>query len=246
MSASRRSLLAATGAGLLLGPGRAFAWGDAVKGSGVAATQRRDVGTFNAVSPGAPVSVVLRAAARESIEIVGDDNILPLIETRVRGSGARRSLQIDLPARAQIDPRIPLIVTVDYVGLETIALGGSGHITGDAMKAVKLDASVGGSGSISLTRVSASELSIAIGGSGAFRSDGRTGKLALSIGGSGRCDAERLIADDVSVNLAGSGKARVHADRSLRASIVGSGDLSYSGAATPSVTSVGSGQVKRI
>jgi hypothetical protein len=245
MHSPRRTLLAA-GLGLLLGPRLAFARGDAVKGSGVAATQRRDVGSFSAITLGAPVSVVLRAAARESIEIVGDDNVLPLIETRVRGTGTGRSLQIDLPAGAQIDPRIPVVVTVDYVGIEAIALSGSGRITASAMKAGKLDASVGGSGSISLPGLAASELAVSIGGSGVFTGDGRTGQLALGIGGSGRCDAEKLIADDVSVSMAGSGQARVHADRSLRATIVGSGVVWFSGAAAVAVSSVGSGQVKRI
>ncbi len=71
-------------------------------------------------------------------------------------------------------------------------------------------------------------------------------RLALAIGGSGRCDAERLIAEDVSVSLAGSADARVHADRALRASILGRGVLFHAGAALPTLSLVGGGRVSRI
>jgi hypothetical protein len=66
------------------------------------------------------------------------------------------------------------------------------------------------------------------------------------VGGSGTCDTERLTAADVRVSIAGSGDARVRAENALSAAIAGSGDLYYSGAATPKISIVGSGRVKRI
>jgi hypothetical protein len=244
MILARRPFLAVAALGLVSGAPRAFA-AATVRGSGIAATQHRDIGAFVGVAVGGPFAVVLRPASREAIEIVADDNLLLLIETTLRGSGDERTLQIELAKNARIEPRTPIVVTVDVARLERVALGGSGSIDGKSVKTPKLEAAIGGSGSIGLGELEAGELSVALGGSGSFRADGRVRKLAVNIAGSGRCDTERLVAADVTVAVAGSGDARVHADRALRASIAGSGDVYYSGAATPQVAIVGSGRVKK-
>jgi hypothetical protein len=219
---------------------------DTVRGSGTAATVRRDVGAFVGVAVGGPFAVVLRPGGREAIEIAADDNILPLIETRVRGSGDERTLEIELARNTRIEPRTPIVITVDVVRLERLALGGSGSIDGKSIKAAKLEVALGGSGSIGLGGLEVGDLAVSIGGSGSFRADGQARKLAVSIGGSGHCDSERLAAGDVTVSMAGSGDARVHADNALKASIAGSGDVYYSGAATPRVAIVGTGRVKKL
>ena len=246
MSLARRPLLAFAGLALLPLARLAGAAETLVKGSGVVTTQRRDIGPFAGVSLGAPFAVVLRPGSREAIEIVADDNLLPLIETRLRGGGNDRMLQIDLARDTRVEPRTPIVVTIDYVRLEDLALGGSGSIAARSLKTARLDAAIGGSGSIALADLDAGSLAVAIGGSGTFRADGRARKLSVSIGGSGRCDAERLVAGDVSVSVAGSGITRVRAETALRASIAGSGDVYHSGAAAPQVSIVGSGRVKRI
>ena len=245
MTLARRPLLALAALALLpaMRPARAA---ETVRGSGTAATERRDVGSFVGVALGAPFAVVLRPASRDAVEIVADDNVLRLVETTLRGSGNERTLHIDFARNARVEPRTPIVVTVDVVRLERLAVGGSGSIDGRAFRSAKLDAAIGGSGSIALREVDAGELSVAIGGSGSFRADGRAKKLAVTIGGSGNCDTGRLAAAEVSVAVAGSGDARVRADSALSASIAGSGDVYHSGAATPQVAIVGSGRVKRL
>jgi len=244
MTLARRPLLALAGLTLLAGARLGDA-ADTVRGSGTATTERRDIGTFVGVALGAPFAVVLRPASREAIEIVADDNVLRLIETTLRGSGNDRTLQIQLARNTRIEPRTPVVVTVDVVRLERVALGGAGSIVGKSFKAPKLDAAVGGSGSIALRELDAGELSVAIGGSGSFRADGRANKLSVDIAGSGNCHTAHLAAAEVSVAVAGSGDARVRADNALSASIAGSGDVYHSGAATPQVAIVGTGRVKR-
>ena len=244
MNLARRPFLAL--AALALPPFARAAPETLVKGSGIAATQRRDLGAFVGVGLGAAFAVVLRPAAREAIEIVADDNVLALVQTRVEGTGSKRSLQIDLPRDVRVDPRTAVVVTIGYVRLESLAVGGAGSIAAVSMKAPKLDAAIGGSGKIDLGDLDAGQLAVAIGGAGTFRADGKARTLSVTLGGSGRCDAERLVADEVSVSVAGSGETRVRAETSLRASIAGSGDVFHSGAAIPQVAIVGSGRMRRI
>ena len=246
MSLARRPFLALAGLAVFCSASPAVGAAEVVRGSGVATTQRRDLGGFVAVALSGPFAVVVRAGAREAIEIVADDNLLPLIETTLRGSGSNRTLDIALAKNTRIEPRTPIVVTVDVVRLERLAIGGSGSIEATSLKTPKLEAAIGGSGSIGLGELDAGDLSVAIGGSGSFRADGRARKLAVNIGGSGNCETERLIAGDVAVSVAGSGAARVRAENALSASIAGSGDVYHSGAATPQIAIVGTGHVKRM
>ena len=182
--------------------------------------------------------------SRESIEIVGDDNIVPLIKTSLRSTGARSTLQIELPRDTRVVARVPVVVTIDYVRVEALAIGGTGNISGNALKSAKLEASIGGSGTLRLPQLEVGELAVSMGGSGAFAADGTARSVAISMAGSGRCDTERLAAADVYVSIAGSGDARVRADASLQVSIAGSGELHYAGTATPQVSIVGSGRMQ--
>lgn len=245
MSLARRLLLIGAAGACLLGPGLAAADTE-VKGSGTALTQRREIGAFSGVALSAPFTVVLRAGSRESIEIVGDDNIVPLVKTSLRSTGARSTLQIELPRDTRVVARVPVVVTIDYVRVEALAIGGTGNISGNALKSAKLEASIGGSGTLRLPQLEVGELAVSMGGSGVFAADGTARSVAISVAGSGRCDTERLAAADVNVSIAGSGDARVRADASLRVSIAGSGDVYYSGTATPQVSVVGSGRIKKI
>lgn len=247
MTVTRRVVVAAaTVPGALLVPRLASAAPDPVKGSGMAATQHRDVGPFTGVALGAPFAVILRSGSREGIDIVADDNLMRFIETSLRVRGSERTLRIDVVPGTRIDPTTPIVITLAVVRLDAIALGSSGSVAATGLTFDHLAASIGGSGEIRLSAIQVADLDLSIGGSGRFVADGRAGKLTVSIAGSGRCDAERLIAGDVAVSVAGSGTATVHADNAIDASIAGSGDVLYRGNATPRATIVGSGRLKRL
>lgn len=123
MHIARRPLLVAAGLGLLLGPRLARPASRVVVGSGVAATRRRELGGFAGISLGAPFAVVLRARGRESVEIIADDNVLPLVRTQLRGAGRDRSLHLDLADDTRVEPLTPIVVAVDYIGLRSLAIG---------------------------------------------------------------------------------------------------------------------------
>jgi hypothetical protein len=219
---------------------------DPVRGSGVAATQHRDVGAFTSVSLDAPFAVILRSGSREAVDVVADDNLMPFVVTKLEDLGSRHTLKISLAPGAKVEPKTSIVITVEVVRLEAIALGSSGRIAGTGLHSAKLAAAIGGSGEIGLPSLDVGELDVSIGGSGRFVADGRAGKLSVSVAGSGRCDAARLVAGDVSASVVGSGTATVHADSALSVSIAGSGDVIYSGNATPRASIIGSGRLQRL
>jgi hypothetical protein len=245
MTIARRPLLASSAAWLLLAPGLARARDETVRGSGQLVTQAREVEPFDGVGVSGPFQVVVRAAAREAVSVQADDNLLPFIETHVRGGGARRTLQIELRRHTHVDPRTPIVVTVDAVRLGSLAVGGAGRISAADLQSPKLTVSIGGAGSVSLSGLEAGELGLTIGGSGRVEAAGRAETLRLTIGGSGSVRAEGLVTPVASVSIAGSGDAHLHASRTLSVSIAGSGSVIYRGEPTLSTSIVGSGRVRK-
>ena len=242
MSPSRRALVAIA---LFSVAGMALA-ADAVRGSGNVVAQQRELGEVSGVALGGPFELVLRQGTREAVEVRSDDNILALVETRIEtGSGGRRSLQVDLRRGTRLAAATRVVVTVDFVRLDDLAIGGSGEISGNGLRSDALAVSIGGSGTIRLAALNAARLDVSIGGSGTLEAEGRAGRLEVSIGGSGRVQAGKLVAKDVRVSVAGSGHAQVNASTTLEITIAGSGEVVHEGSAQPRTTVVGSGTVRR-
>ena len=214
-------------------------FGAVTVGSGTLATETRAAEDFQDIAVAGAIKVVLRQSAREGLEITADNNLLPLIATRVSDG----TLHIELARSAAFSSRNPLKVTVDFKELKSLSLGGSGGVTGTNIKGATLKLSIGGSGEVKLTELQLAELSVSIGGSGSFAASGRSAKLAVSLGGSGGVLTEQLEADDVSVAIAGSGDAVVNANRTLKVSVAGSGSVVHSGNAVASTSLAGSREV---
>ncbi|HEY0856469.1 MAG TPA: head GIN domain-containing protein [Albitalea sp.] len=248
-----RPLLGALAASLLC-LGSAFAgegsrWdragGASVAGSGHAASERRSVAPFKAVALTGSMTLVLRQAAREAVEVRADGNLLPLIETTVVERKGVPTLEIGARRGASFSTRQPIVVSVDVVELKALSLSGSGDAVAQGLKVGELQVRIAGSGDLRLQQLSADSLVLKVAGGGDVTASGRTGTLGISIAGSGDVAARELEAEEVSVSIAGSGDASVNARATLRVAIAGSGDVAYSGNPTVKTSIVGSGDVKK-
>lgn len=245
----RRTLLAACIAGSLAAVATqtvAAPWsfsGEQVQGSGRIVKQVRQVGNFNGLSLAVPGHVELRIGNTEGVTIEADDNVLPLLETVVEDG----TLEIR-PVRRNLNFLSKAIrVVVQARSIERLALGGSGSIDSDALRARRLQVDIGGSGSINLKGVESEALSVSLGGSGDLQSGrGTVGRLSVSIGGSGDVDLGRVQATSAKITVAGSGEATVWPRNELAVTIAGSGDVNYYGDPQVSKSTVGSGEVRRL
>ncbi|CAM5791003.1 head GIN domain-containing protein [Rhizobacter fulvus] len=249
------TLVVAAIAALLLtaAPARAddgvrFSWfgsGDRVAGSGTPGTESRVVSGFQAIALRSSMKLVLRQGSREGIELRADNNLLPLIETRVVDHRGVPTLEIGVKKGTSVSTNTPMTATIDLVTLRSLSIHGSGDVVGDALKTPGLAVSISGSGNVRLKQLAADEVSARISGSGDIAFAGRTGKLSVAISGSGDVDTRDLQADDVTVSVAGSGDADVNARKTLNVSIAGVGDVKYSGDAVVKSSISGHGQVTK-
>jgi hypothetical protein len=247
MNARRRllaaSLLAAGSAAVSL---PAIAASREVRGSGRLTSERRSVADFDRLWVEGDFEIELRQGSVEGVELTGDDDLLPLVETVVEARDGSRALKISPRRGTDLRPSQPIRIRIDLIRLSGIGLAGSSRVTASGLRSARLSLSLGGSGDIALAALEAERLAVSIGGSGRVAVDGHSPEAAITIGGSGRAQLADLAADDVSVTIGGSGAADVRAERRLKVMIAGSGRVRYSGAAVPAISIVGSGDVRRL
>lgn len=126
-----------------------------------------------------------------------------------------------------------------------VKVSGSGDVKLRGIRG-NFEVEIAGSGDVEAYGLQLENCSIKIVGSGDVELKGRTAKLTALIAGSGDVDADGLTAVKVNVKNTGSGDVSVHAVDILEATLVGSGDLGYTGnPAVFKVNAAGSGEVYR-
>ncbi len=190
-----------------------------IHGSGVAKTETRTVGAFSKINVTGSPEVEIAVGAPVSLTITADDNLLPIIETKVDGD------TLNIGSKESYSTSIGVKLKITVPKLDGASVTGSSEIHADGVSAKKFTASVTGSGSIVLK--------------------GSADLLDGQITGSGEIKAMELATKTVSVGVTGSGRALVNASETVDASITGSGSVRYSGN-PPNVQKriTGSGEIK--
>ncbi len=190
-----------------------------VEGSGVAATETRDLPPFSSVELAGSNIVTISVGEEQSVVVRADSNLVDRVTTTVQDG----SLVIgNIPG--SYTTRSPMSVTISVPSLEALTLTGSGVVT--------------------VTEIEASSLTVRLPGSGVLRAGGTATELDVSVGGSGDAQLEHLIAGDVRAVLSGSGRIVLTATKSLHASVSGSGAIMYGGNPQEVTTSItGSGAI---
>lgn len=206
--------------------------------------QVRSVSGFNSIGNAGSFAVHVKINGSESLKIDGADaETLAKIETNVTGG----NLEIRWKKGSEphhYNGRIDIYVTAKSLSAISCAGSGSTDVDG-ALKGGNVDVTLSGSGSIS-SAIDAGKLGITISGSGAVRLKGKAGSADITISGSGKLSADGLATDVAEVEISGSGDTYITVNKTISASIVGSGNVHYSGTgAVSSVKTVGSGRVSR-
>jgi len=105
-------------AAILCAGGCSMAW-DAVKGSGKAKTETRPITKFSKIEVAGTGDLQVMIGDTPSLEITTDDNILPLVETKVEGD----TLKIN-PTK-NVDPKTGIHIKVVAPSLSEVTAAGS-------------------------------------------------------------------------------------------------------------------------
>jgi hypothetical protein len=199
--------------------------GGRIEGSGRLVDDERAVGGFTRVIVNGPLDVQLRSDAADRVVVHADDNIAPLIETKLLGG----TLVIGLRPGASYRTHAKLQVRVQARQLHGVVLRGSGDVRADRVECDVFEATLQGSGDIAVASLQANAVAVSIAGNGDIRLKGTAASLGVVLDGTGDLHCADLPARQVAVRIRGSGDVRVHATEELKVDIDGSGDVRYRG-----------------
>ncbi len=191
-----------------------------VKGSGVNKTEPREVGKFSSVQVGGAMTLEITVGRSPSLQVSGDDNIVPLVKTEVQGD--RLVIKTDKPYRTSE----PLKVTLSTPQLTMVGISGAAQAKVDGLASAAFQLKISGAARAELS--------------------GQVGRLEVEGSGACKVDAVKLPAGTVMVDLSGAGKLDVNAVEKLMVKISGAASVRYKG--DPQVTQEisGVGKVKKL
>ena len=175
-----------------------------VKGNGNLASEMRKLSNFKAIEITIGYDKILVNCGEEpSIHISGDENILPLITTRI--SKGILTIESDSTFETKADSEI----IINVKSLKEFTFDGVGGTVIQNVNSEKFTCNINGVGSCEL--------------------NGKVESFYVSVNGVGSVNARQLISDDVVASLNGVGSVKLYAKNSLNASVNGIGGLTYFG-----------------
>jgi len=193
-------------------------WG--VRGNGRVKTENRNVSEFTKIDASGAYSIKIKVGESASIRIKAEENLLPLIRTRIKGN----TLVID--NKKNLSPRKELLIEITTKDLNSIDCSGANDIEVVGIDTEKFEVDLSGAGSIEL--------------------EGKADKFYGDLSGAGSINARSLIANKVYISVSGAASAVVHAKEFLDASVSGVGSIDYYGDPQNTKTNVsGVGSITR-
>ncbi|HET6341791.1 MAG TPA: head GIN domain-containing protein, partial [Gemmatimonadota bacterium] len=179
------------------------------------------------------------AGAPAGVRLEGDDNLLPLVETRVVGGALRVRSERPLRSARRI------LIEIGTPGLAGVGISGSSDVRVAGVRSPAFDADVSGSGSLH-AEGSFGRLSTSVSGSGSVAGKGTAETIDVDVTGSGDVNLLAVRARSGRVNGSGSGDVVVHIAERLNVSMSGSGDVRYAGNPSVDASMTGSARVRRL
>ncbi len=173
-------------------------------GSGVAKEEVRELPPFQTVELGGALNAkIVIADAPQRVVVRGDDNLVPLVTTEVKGG------RLLVRTTRAVRPKVELMLTVNVAQLDGLSLSGAGNAEVDGIKGEVFKASLSGAGKLTAR--------------------GSTRRFDLDVSGSGEVSARDLKAEAVTVQVSGAGNVDVSASAKLDVTISGAATVTYTG-----------------
>ncbi len=203
--------------------------GPCLDGNGPSVAETRATGNFTGINNTGSFSVFVSRSDEFSVEVVAQENLLPIIETYVSGY----TLIIETKNGTCFRSDLPVEVYVTLPELEVLKLSGSGKLIADIAENPVFECSNSGSGFVGVDTVYAAILSIGNSGSGTVNVlESHVSDMNLVQSGSGTIESGIAYGtEEVTIRHSSSGRVKANlVDGSLiSATMSGSGSIVLAG-----------------
>lgn len=192
-----------------------------VKGSGEVQTETREVAGFSSINLHSLGKVTIKQTGKESLNISAEDNLLPLLVSRV----ANGTLHLETPNGTTLRPTKPIEYIIEVTSLENLQVSGVGHLESKDIKCPKLSITLSGVGNVTL--------------------QGTVDVLDVKVSGVGSFQGAELLTKKATVRNSGVGKAVVNVSDQLDASVSGVGAIEFIGNPSVNQSVSGIGKIRK-
>lgn len=210
-----------------------------VRGSGARISENRAVDAFDRIAVSGDFDVRIAVGTATGLRLQGDDNLLPLLETRVVDGTLR--IRSERPLR----PKRRILIEIGTPSLAGVESSGSSGVRVTGVRSPVFDADVSGSGNLHADG-SFGRLSTSVSGSGTVTGEGTAETIDVDVSGSGDVNLLAVRARSGVIDGSGSADVTVHVTERLVVSVSGSGDVRYAGDPTVDASTSGSARVRGI
>ena len=230
-----------------------------VRGSGNIVNETRQIKGISKVELATIGTLMVMEDEEESLEVTGEDNILPYLLTVVRGG----NLVIEFQEGVNVLPSKDLGYTLKVKEVKGISATSAGSIQAEAITTddFSIDVSSAGSiligqaqvknlqvwissaGGVKIEQLRGDYLEVNLSSSGSFTATGTVGEQRVNISSSGSYQGGDLESSEAIVNISSSGNAQIWVNESLDVDLSSSGDLEYYGDPQLSQRTSSSGKV---
>jgi hypothetical protein len=212
-------------------------------GEGPSVFETRTIDHFQKLDLSLAADVEIIVDSNPRIEIYAQQNIIDLMETKVK----QNTLVIKLKNLTSIRRYNPISIKVYTANISDIYLNGSGSIACKNFTEIeRIDLTVNGSGKINMYANVLQHANVSINGSGDVYL--KSNKLCqygnFDISGSGKIMAYPFQINEIDASISGSGTMEVYCSEVLNGSISGSGKIYYKGNCQTNVKISGSGRIE--
>lgn len=190
-----------------------------VSGSGNIQKEQRNVAAFDSISTDGAFEIEIVCQKPQSLEIAGDDNILPLVSTEVSNN------VLHVKSIRGYSVSKPIALKISLPDLKRIVSSGAGSFVVSGLKNEKLEIQSSGAPNITTS--------------------GETKSLTIDANGAGHIDTHRLRAGRVVVDSKGVSFVEVYASEQLDVTVAGPSTVIYQGSAAVRKTVNGPGSVTK-
>lgn len=194
-----------------------------VKGSGNVISETRNVSGFHGIDVGSAFEVVLVKSAEEKIVIETDDNIMPIIRTKV----ANGILEIE--NTENINDPTKLKATIYYKNISDIKLSGAASLTSaDVLQTNSLEFDCSGAASVEL-KLEAGKFDGDFSGASELELTGMVEEAKIDLSGASDLKAFELNIKNLNLEASGAASVNVSVSGKMQINASGAASVRYKG-----------------
>jgi hypothetical protein len=199
-----------------------------VRGSGVLATETREVGDFDSIQLDGSGKLLVTQGESTSLSIEAEDNIISSLSSSVVGNKLKLGYQDRFWQKA-ILPTQTILYHLTVPNLEAVTLNGANGFEMESLTTDVLVLTLNGAAQVDIDNLTAETLDIQLNGAGGVDISGVVTNQVLGIDGAGTIQNGDLMSSSTTIEANGLGIATVWATESLNITFNGGGTLNYYG-----------------